>query len=100
VPKYALSKAADKDLSDIYVYTYREFGERQADAYFASLEELLSRLGENPSLGVDVSATREGYRRFVHRRHTIYYTVDKKGIFVVRVLGPGMAADRHIPPAE
>lgn len=38
MPKCQLSNAADKDLSDIYVYTYREFGELQADAYFESLE--------------------------------------------------------------
>jgi toxin ParE1/3/4 len=100
VPKYTLSKAADKDLSDIYIYTYREFGELQADAYFGSLEELLSKLGDNPNLGVDVSALREGYRRFVNNRHTIYYKEDKKGILVARVLGPGMAADRHLSPAD
>ena len=98
--KYRVSKAADKDLSDIYTYTYREFGESQADAYFVSIEEVLLKLTDNPNLGVDVSALREGYRRFVHKRHAIYYTADKKGIFVVRFLGPGMAADRHIPPGE
>jgi toxin ParE1/3/4 len=100
VARYSLSKAADKDLSDIYAYTHREFGELQADAYFASLEELLSKLSDNPNLGVDVSALREGYRRFVHKRHAIYYTSEGKRIFVVRILGPGMAAERHIPPGE
>jgi toxin ParE1/3/4 len=95
-----LSKAADKDLSDIYTYTFREFGELQADIYFTSLEELLSNLGNNPSLGVDVSTLREGYKRFVHKRHAIYYKAEQKGILVVRILGPGMMADRHIPPGE
>ena len=61
--KYSLSQAADKDLSEIYVYTHREFGELQADAYFASLEELLSKLSDNPNLGVEVSGLRESYRR-------------------------------------
>ncbi|HEX4999781.1 MAG TPA: type II toxin-antitoxin system RelE/ParE family toxin [Terriglobia bacterium] len=100
MPKYRLSEAADKDLSDIYEYTYREFGELQADTYFTALEELLSKLGNNPKLGVEVSALREGYRRFVHKRHAIYYTTDRRGIFVVRILGPGMTAERHIAPGE
>jgi toxin ParE1/3/4 len=100
VPKYRLSKSADRDLSDIYVYTYREFGEAQADAYFESLEALLSKLSENPGLGVDVSAIREGYRRFTHQKHTIYYRTIKSGILVVRILGPGMVAERHLPPTR
>jgi plasmid stabilization system protein ParE len=44
VRKYQLSQAADKDLTDIYVYTHREFGEDQADLYFESLEDSLSKL--------------------------------------------------------
>jgi toxin ParE1/3/4 len=97
VRKYRLSKAADKDLSGIYAYTHREFGQRQADAYFESLEESLSRLGENPLLGVDVSTIREGYRRLVHQEHSIYYKSSESGILIVRILGPGMAAERHLP---
>ena len=95
--KYQLTQAADKDLSDIYVYSYREFGERQADAYFESLEASLSKLGENPRIGVDVSSLREGYRRLVHKEHAIYYKVAKSGVLIVRILGPGMSAERHLP---
>jgi toxin ParE1/3/4 len=71
VRKYELSLAADRDLDNIYTYTFREFGALRADAYFESLEECLSTLGDNPLLGVDASNLRVGYRRFVHQRHTI-----------------------------
>ena len=60
-------------MSDLYVYTFREFGESQADAYSQSLEETLTRLGENPELGIDASSIRKRYRRFVHKRHSVYY---------------------------
>ena len=95
--KYELSRAADKDLTDLYVYTFREFGEAQADAYFESLEESLVRLSENPQLGVDVGTLRRGYRRFVHKRHSVYYTKSRFGIKIVRILGPGMSAERRLP---
>ena len=62
VRKYELSRAADRDLDDIYVYTFREFGASQADAYFESLEECLTKLAENPLLGVDASNVRAGQR--------------------------------------
>lgn len=95
--RYSLSDAADEDLSDIYTYSFFEFGERQADAYFQSLEESLSRLAENPGLGREVASLRAGYRIFVHKRHSIYYKQIRSGISVVRVLGPGMVPDRHLP---
>lgn len=37
MPKYTLTESADKDLTGIYAYTYGEFGERQADAYFTRI---------------------------------------------------------------
>ena len=86
----ALSVAAEKDLGDIYAYTFGEFGEAPADLYFQSLEDCLAELAINPSLGRDIGYLRPGYRRWVHRRHTIYYQPGARGIYVVRVLGPGM----------
>lgn len=97
MPEYQLSEAADCDLTEVYQYTYAQFGVAQADAYFNSLEETLLRLASNPELGLDVSALRQKYRRFVHKRHSIFYKPARNGIFVVRVLGPGMSADRNLP---
>ena len=96
MPNYALSASADRDLTEIYRYSYAEFGELQADAYFESLDDCLTTLGENPELGRDVGLLRAGYRVFVHKRHSIYYTKTRSGIFVVRVLGPGMELQRNL----
>jgi toxin ParE1/3/4 len=96
VRRYELSRAADRDLDDIYVYTYREFGALQADVYFESLEECLGKLGENPLLGVDANNVRAGYRRFVHQRHTLYYKKAKVRVRIVRILGPGMSIERSM----
>ena len=97
MPRYELTEAADEDLSNIYVFTYTEFGERQANAYFESLEDRMGRLADNPRLGRDISFVREGYRLFVHNRHAIYYQPTGFGILVVRVLGPGMMPETHLP---
>lgn len=95
--KCELSKAADEDLSNIYAYTFREFGERQADAYFEALEESFTELAFNPELGRDVSFLRSEFRLFVHQRHSIYYKPLQSGIIVVRVLGPGMSLRVNLP---
>lgn len=96
MPKYELTEAADADLSDIYSFTFTKFGERQADAYFESLEDCLMRLAGSPQLGREIGFLRKGYRLFVHQRHSIYYKSVKSGIRVVRVLGPGMNRDSHL----
>lgn len=97
MPRYELTNTADEDLSAIYAYSFMEFGENRADAYFESLEECLKRLAENPKLGMDVGSLRRRYFRFVHQRHSIYYKKSRSGILVVRVLGPGMSEDRNLP---
>lgn len=94
--KYELSRAADRDLEDIYEYTFLQFGAMQADVYFESLEECFSNLAENPLLGMDASHIRKDYRRFVHQRHTLYYKTMKTGVRVMRVLGPGMLTQRAL----
>ena len=97
MPNYQLSNAADEDLSELYAYSYAEFGENRADAYFDSLENCLQRLADRPQLGLNVSPLRNDYLRFVHQKHSIYYKRSRTGILVVRVLGPGMSAERNLP---
>ena len=75
---YELTEAADTDLSDIYAFTFTEFGELQADAYFESLEESLERLADSPGLGREIGFVRSNYRLFVHRRHSFYTTRDQQ----------------------
>ena len=95
--EYRLSKAADRDLDEIYAYSFREFGEVRALAYLQSLDNCLQLLAAQPQLGVDVSSVRKDYFRFTHQRHAIYFKLSSNGIFVVRVLGPGMSAERNLP---
>jgi plasmid stabilization system protein ParE len=43
-----LSQAADRDLNDIYIYSYREFGEAKAEAYLHALEQCFEQLAVFP----------------------------------------------------
>ena len=95
--EYRLSKAAEQDLEEIYTYSFREFGERRADAYFQSLENCLEHLSVQPRLGVDASSLRKNYFRYVHQRHSIYFRQSSVGILIIRILGPGMSAERNLP---
>ncbi|WP_135077770.1 type II toxin-antitoxin system RelE/ParE family toxin [Terasakiella sp. SH-1] len=83
---YRLSGLADQDLHDIYVYTYQQFGEKQADVYLSDMETCFVQLVEHPKLGRDISFTRAGYYRFEHQHYSIFYQIEPDGIFIVRVL--------------
>ena len=93
---YELSELSDRDLGEIYAYTFRQFGEAQADAYFSALEDCLIRLAESPRLGRAIDHIRVGYRRFEHRSHVIFYRETERGVLVVRVLHERMDPDRHL----
>jgi plasmid stabilization system protein ParE len=36
---YELTEAADRDLTEIYLYSYRQFGPQQAESYLLALED-------------------------------------------------------------
>jgi toxin ParE1/3/4 len=94
--KYELSIAADRDLDEIYVYSYREFGEARADAYFLSLERCLEQLAEFPGIGQSIDQLRPGYLRFAHASHTVFFVKTDDGIRIIRVLHQRMDPERHL----
>ncbi|WP_331711043.1 type II toxin-antitoxin system RelE/ParE family toxin, partial [Sulfitobacter sp. HI0054] len=49
------SQAAKSDLVDIWVETYRQWGEAQADRYLDDIERALQGLIANPQMGSDCS---------------------------------------------
>lgn len=93
---YALSNQADRDLTEIYIFSYRQFGQSQADAYLLTLDETFLSLAENPHLGRKIDAIRKGYFRYEHISHSIFYKIKGKDILVVRVLHQKMDAKRHL----
>jgi len=93
---YELSNRADEDLSEVYVFSHRRFGESHADAYLQALEERFLMLAEQPHLGRRIDHIHKGYFRFEYASHSIFYKLKKNGIFVVRVLHQSMDPDRHV----
>lgn len=95
-PQFELSEAADGDLTEIYLYSHRQFGERQADAYLASLDDCFMRLARTPMIGRSIEHIRAGYLRFEHASHTVFYVRTERGVRIVRVLHESMDPERHL----
>jgi toxin ParE1/3/4 len=100
VADYVLSNKADSDLTDIYIYSYKTFGEAKADAYFLSLRDRLQALADDPGLGRPASYIRQNLFWYRHARHMIFYVPEKTGVFIVRILHDAMDAPRHIDPKD
>jgi toxin ParE1/3/4 len=84
--KYVLTRLAEEDLIEIYLFGLREFGPIQAEKYYSSLENTFGRIAENPTMFPLAYTIRQGYRCCVHQSHTIYFTVSDE-IKIVRIIG-------------
>ena len=86
ITRYILSDIADRDLSEIYDYTFSAHGRDQAISYLTGLEEALELLIEQPKLGRLRPEIRGGLFAYIHEKHTIFYRIMTNHIRVVRVL--------------
>ena len=96
MPEYRLSRKAEKDIGNIARYTIEQFDTEQARTYRDSMVACFRSLAETPGIGRKVDHIREGYRRFDHRSHVIFYKRDGQNILIIRVLHQRMHAPRHL----
>ncbi|NIP39280.1 MAG: type II toxin-antitoxin system RelE/ParE family toxin [Candidatus Dadabacteria bacterium] len=93
---YELSVKADQDLTEIYIYSYSNFGETKADSHFLGLEQRFLKLAENPNLGIKIDYIREGCFRYEYVCHSIFYKQKEDGILVMRILHGSMDVGKHL----
>ena len=93
---YRLSQKAKSDISNIYIYTYKNFGETQADRYVAGLEKVLEALSCQPALGRKINHIRKGYFRFEYMSHSIFFRKTRNILEIIRILHNGMDMKNHL----
>jgi len=81
---------AEKDLIKIWLYSYDNWGEPQADKYLDQLDAAFTLIAENPAIGAACDDVREGYRKYSVNRHLIMYRTSKTTLHIIRVLGEEM----------
>ena len=86
VNSYLLSSEADRDVEEIFDYTFDIFGLDQAVKYLSELEGLLSNLCLNPEIGKTRDEIRDELRSFPYESHIIFYRILPDHIRVVRIL--------------
>ncbi len=85
--RYRLTRAADEDFENIFVFGIDTFGFDQAIKYQNGIKQRFDELAEQPQLYATIDHIRKGYRRSVCGSHSIYYRIKPEYILIVRILG-------------
>ncbi|MBD9358365.1 type II toxin-antitoxin system RelE/ParE family toxin [Methylomonas albis] len=93
---YRLSKRAEKDVTNIALYTIQNFGVKQARLYRDGLFKTFEMISDFPLIGSDQDHIKPKARRFVYESHSIYYLVNGNEILMLRIFGPGEDPLRHL----
>jgi toxin ParE1/3/4 len=93
---FRLTRDAERDVQEIYLYTLERFGLAQAEAYASGLLARFAALATGPSLGRDFGDIHPGARRVNQKSHAVYYRIDADGILILRVLHQSMDPARHL----
>ena len=91
---FELTKSAQADLKSIAKFTQDRWGVRQRNTYLREIDQIFRTLAKNPVMGRACDEVREGYRKFPHGSHIIYYQQDDSDVLlVVRILHMTMDVD-------
>jgi toxin ParE1/3/4 len=97
VTGYLLSPAAQADLSEIWDYSARNWGEEQADRYILAIREVCATLADGSKLGRAIDDIRPGYRKLAVQSHFLFCRVTDAGLIdVVRILHQHMDVIAHL----
>jgi len=96
--KYKLSKQAEIDLENIWLYTFEEWSIEQADYYYDLIMDEIEYISTNPKSGKDYNDVRKGYFRSRVKSHFIFYKINLKEekVEIIRILHQKMDIESHI----
>ena len=95
--KFDLTRSAQADLKSIARYTQERWGVRQRNTYLKEVDQVFRTLAKNPLMGRSCDDIREGYRKFPHGSHVIFYKqLGEDELLIVRILHGTMDVESNI----
>lgn len=95
---YKISHEANRDIENIWVYTFENWSLEQADRYISLILDEIEYLTKNPHSGKDYSHVRKGYFQSQVKSHFIFYKINLKDeqIEIIRVLHQRMDIESRL----
>ena len=95
---YRLTPQAERDLEEIWFYTFENWSAEQADRYHNQIMAAIERLAGGGREGRPIDDIRPSYRRLAVASHVLFYRIADTGqIDVIRILHQRMDAASHLP---
>ncbi len=96
MPDYRLTPTAKSDLLEIWKYTIKNWGGKQAEKYLLDIETKLEQLAANPELGRQRPEISPGYNSFPVKKHIIFYLHSGNHIDIIGVLHKKMDINKNL----
>jgi toxin ParE1/3/4 len=94
---YEISKKANEDINSIWLYTFENWSQEQADRYYNLILDEIEYIAENFETGKSIKQLRKGYFKTKVKSHIIFYKKTKKDtIEIIRVLHQMMDIDNRL----
>lgn len=95
---FIISNEAAIDLEKIWLYTYENWSQQQADRYFNLIIDEIENLSKDSHSGIDYSSVRKGYFKSRVKSHFIFYKINNKKneIEIIRILHQQMDIDSQL----
>lgn len=84
--EYRLTRDADTDLLELFLYGFETFGLARAEDYRDSMIRCFGLLADNPKLGRRADEFAPGGRRHEHARHVIFYDEQPYGVLIIAIV--------------
>ena len=94
--RLVVSERAEEDLREIWIYSFKTWGEAQADRYLDELDAGLQECGSEPERGKQRDEVRPGYWSLLIGRQVAFYTFTDDEVLVQRVLHSSMDPNLHL----
>ena len=83
---YQLSRLAEKDLEDIWEYTFANWSLKQADSYIKQIFKQINKICSNPEIGRSIFSIKPNHRIIKVNSHLIVYKIDDSILKIDRII--------------
>ena len=94
---FELSEKANEDLENIWIYTYENWSQEQADRYYNLILNEIEYIAEHFESGKSMEHIRKGYRSTKVKSHLIFYRKSKRNtVEIIRILHQRMDIENRL----
>ena len=98
VRPYRLTPQAERDLEEIWFYTFENWSAEQADRYHNQIMAAIEGLADGSRQGRAIDDIRTGYRKLAVASHFLFYRIADAGMIdIIRILHQRMDAASRLP---